>query len=267
MTTNGTQDTPSYKSPPINEVVCGCQFQPLERLKLHHIGTLWEQFKGEFPTVEHLLPFPREDGGLPIDSSTGFPWPRVWFINIIEDRLIQFQPDRFYFNWRKRNEKTEYPRFEKIVGEFVHNFSVLEKFVADVGLGIIQPISWELNYINHIPVGEGWNAPQDFSKVFRDFCWQQNSERFLPHPKNLAWQAIFEIPEEKGELIAKLSHGKRKSDDTHLLILELAARGVGKDASSASRDEWFNLAHTWIVKSFADLTTTEIQEKIWKRES
>ena len=28
---------------------------------------------------------------------------------------------------------------------------------------------------------------------------------------------------------------------------------------------WFDLAHEWIVRGFADLTTEKIQQNIWRR--
>ena len=53
---------PSYKNPPVDEVVCGCQFQPLGRFKLPHLGLFWEKFRREFPTTEHAPPLVSEGG-------------------------------------------------------------------------------------------------------------------------------------------------------------------------------------------------------------
>jgi hypothetical protein len=45
------------------------------------------------------------------------------------------------------------------------------------------------------------------------------------------------------------------------MIFELTARGF----SIGVMDEWFAVAHEWIVKGFDDLTTTTIQESIWNK--
>lgn len=265
MTTTVKQDTPSFENPPINEVVCGCQFQPLERLKMPHLGRLWEHFKEDFPSVEHAPPYPTEEGQFLSDYATGLPLPRVWFINEKESRLIQFQADRYYYNWRKRDGGCAYPRFPTVIGEFSQYLTTVERFASEAGLGLIQPVAWELTYINHLPAGEGWESLDDISDVFRDFQWIPSKGRFLPTPKGVGWQAAFDFPDDKGSLIAKLSQGKRISDDRPMFVLELAARGISVDRSANGMSEWFDMAHEWIVNGFADLTTPEIQKNIWKR--
>src|SRR5258707_9734421 len=94
---------PSYKNPPVDEVVCGFKFDPLSQLKVAHIGLLWERFRGEFPNVQHAAPI-SNDGSILVDETTGIPLPRVWFISKADNELIQFQPDRLYYNWRHRGD-------------------------------------------------------------------------------------------------------------------------------------------------------------------
>ncbi len=84
---------PSYKSPPVDEVVCGYRFEPLSQLKVVHIGLLWEKFRNDFPNVQHAAPI-STDGSIFVDETTGIPLPRVWFISKADNELIQFQPDR-----------------------------------------------------------------------------------------------------------------------------------------------------------------------------
>ena len=46
-----------------------------------------------------------------------------------------------------------------------------------------------------------------------------------------------------------------------MFVLDLTTRGI----SNEGIQEWFDMAHEWIVRGFEDLTTSEIQEKVWKK--
>jgi len=267
MADANTPPMPSYKNPPVIEVACGCRFQPLKHLKLPHVGLLWEKFRKEFPTVEHALPIGDEVTQLPpMDDATGLPWPRVWFINESESRLIQFQPNRVHFNWRRRERDPLYPRYPEIIDSFEKSFTVIQEFLNEMNLGVIDPVQYELTYINHIMQGAGWNMIEDLPNVFRDFHWLEDAGRFLPKPTNVAWQTRFTLPNNMGRLSAKLNQAATIPDSIPLLSLELLARGIGVEKTRAGMRSWFDVAHEWIVKGFADLTTRDIQTKIWKRE-
>ena len=43
---------PSYKDPPVIEVVLSVQFEPLKEFGLAHFGMLWPKFQREFPLTE-----------------------------------------------------------------------------------------------------------------------------------------------------------------------------------------------------------------------
>lgn len=254
---------PSYKQPPVDEVVCGIRFEPLTQLKVPHIGLLWEKFRREYPVLQHAIPIATETSLL-VDETTGVPLPRIWFISKAESELVQFQVDRFYYNWRSRGDN--YPRYPSIIEKFENAKSQLDAFTEELQLGTIKPVEFELTYINHIPTGQGWEIIDDLPKVIRDFAWQKEKHHFLPNPANVAWQVRFELPDGKGWLNVKLNQAMRKGDSVPGLNLELAAKGLGGETTAAALRNWFDLAHEWIVRGFADLTTKEVQETIWKRE-
>lgn len=264
LTTSATK-LPSYKKPPVNEVVCGFAFAPIAEFRIPYIGLLWERFRKEYPLIEHALPLTSERG-LPFDSVTGLPLPRVWFIDNTETRLIQFQADRFYFNWRHRKEEDVYPRYENIISQFKGHLETFLDFLKDMNLGTMSPFECELTYTNHIPKGQGWETIDDLDKVLSDFCWRPMRGRFLPRPVNTAWQAAFALPEDQGRLHVKLSQATRKTDTIPLLVLELSARGSGKEKSIEKAWDWFSTAHEWIVKGFTDITTPDMQKRYWERE-
>jgi len=254
---------PSYKKPPVDEVVCGIRFEPLPELKVPHVGLLWERFRDRYPITQHAAPIGTE-GSLPVDQFTGLPLPRVWFISKTDNELVQFQFNRFYYNWRRRGD--DYPRYSSIIVKFEEAKRQLDEFVKDLQLGVLKTGECELTYINHIPRGQGWETIDDLSKVIPDFTWQTDHD-FLPAPANIAWQARFPLPDGQGWLSAKLNEARRKVDNTPLLLLELSARSLGEKTTEEIQRKWFDLAHEWIVRGFADLTTKKMQETIWKRET
>lgn len=254
---------PSYKQPPVDEVVCGFRFEPLPQLKVPHIGLLWGKFRQEYPVLQHAIPIVTGTS-LPVDETTGVPLPRIWFISKADNELVQLQLDRFYYNWRQRDD--DYPRYPSIITKFEKAKSQLDAFTDELQLGTIKTVECELTYINHIPKGQGWESIDDLPKVVRDFTWQKQKHSFLPAPTNVAWQTGFPLPGGKGRLNIKLNQAARKVDGVPVLILELAAKGLGEEKTGKAMRDWFDLAHEWIVRGFTDLTAKHIQENIWKRE-
>lgn len=254
---------PSYKNPPVNEVVCGVRYDPPKNLRITHFGLLWDKFRSDYPNIQHATPITLAKGEIPVDKTTGLPLPRVWFINKSDDQVIQFQIDRFYFNWRRR--QSDYPRYNHVINNFENVLSTIVDFFPKFKLGELKPLEYELSYINHIPKGQGWNTIDDLPKVFSDFLWKKTKKRFLPNPQNVAWETRFALPEQKGHLIVSLKQATRTEGKVPLMVLELKTRGLSESTSKESIREWFDLAHEWIVRGFTDLITTEIQ-KIWERE-
>lgn len=248
---------PSYKNPPVNEVVCGMRIRPSNKLLIPHIGLLWDKFRTEYPRLQHALPLSTTRGELLVDRITNVPIPRVWFINASDDELIQFQNDRFYFNWRKR--KGDYPRYEHVISNLETVFSSIKDIFSEFSLGELEPKEYELTYINHIPRGTGWERIDDLSEVFSDLIWNKPETRFLPIPQKVSWAAEFPIQDQKGTLSVSLKQGTRKEDELPVFVFEL--RTLGFDSEDTVRN-WFDLAHEWIVRGFTDLTTGKMHE-IW----
>lgn len=256
-------DLPSYKNPPINEVVCGLQFQEPDKLRIPHIGLLWDRFRSGYPTLQHASPIITKKGEILVDNTTGAPLPRVWFINKEDDQLIQFQIDRFYFNWRRR--KNDYPRYNHVIRNFEKVMRTVSDFFKEFDLGELKPIEYELTYINRIPKGQGWDSIDDLPHIFTDFAWDKSRDRFLQDPGKVTWMAEFELPEQKGFLNVNLKQATNIEDKLPLLILELKTRGNGELTETEDIRQWFDMAHEWIVRGFTDLTTPEVQQ-IWEKE-
>jgi uncharacterized protein (TIGR04255 family) len=237
---------PSYKKPPVNEVVFGIRFNTPEEFRLPHIGLFWGKIKSDYPNIQHKPPIASNTGDLKIDFSTGMPIPRMWFINESDDTLVQFQVDRFYFNWRHRDK--EYPRFESIRKEFARLLGMLMDFFIESGLGEFDPIDFELSYINHIPKIEEWNSLDDLSNLFTDFLWHNDRHTFLPKPVRFSWSVDFSLPDNKGKLSVNLKHAMNIKEKSPVMALDIKATGNNDSYNKESILEWFDLAHEWIVK-------------------
>lgn len=248
---------PSYRNPPVNEVVCGMRIRPIDKLLIPHIGLIWNKFKSDYPNIQHAKVLSSPKGEIPIDKVSGLPIPRVWFINSSEDQLIQFQIDRFYFNWRKR--KDDYPRYKHVISNFEKAYGIIGAFLDEFNLGELEPLEYELSYINHIPKGDGWETLDDLSNVFSDFTWKKVNSSFLPSPEEFSWEAQFPLPEQKGVLSTIFKKGIRAEDELPVLVCQLKA--IGFDNNDTARN-WFDLAHKWIVQGFTEITTKKMH-KIW----
>ena len=249
---------PNYKTPPVIEVVCGVTFKQLAGYRAPHTGLLWEMIREDFPRCEHapsLPPFNLE--------SENFPLPRIWFISSDDAHVIQLQDTRFLYNWRKRPQVKHYPRYDSVITAFEKNFKVFLGFVADMGWGSPEPEDCELTYINHIPAGEAWTSTLDIPDVLPDLAWRTDEGRFLPGPKSMAWTSVFDLPDSKGQLAVKLKPVIRRVDKQRMLSLEISANGLGTDRSAPGVRDWFDLAHEWIVRAFADVTSKKVQREIW----
>lgn len=93
------------KNPPIVEVVCGFVFDELSAMDPMLVGQFWSRKRADYP--KHDVRPPVRQPGFAILEGIG---PiRSWFISKGDESVIQIQPDRFYFNWRRQGD--EYPRF------------------------------------------------------------------------------------------------------------------------------------------------------------
>jgi uncharacterized protein (TIGR04255 family) len=264
-------DLPKYEKPPVVELVCGILFETLNKFLAPHMGLLWENFKNEYPNIRQMMPLaPVVEPFDAIPSSIGalsadFPLhPRVWFESKDGTGLIQVQRDRFLYNWKKVKPEDKYLHYDYVIGQFKSCLLHFESFLKDNELGEIKPVQYELTYVNHIPKGQGWNQLSDVGTVFPDISWRSGTNRFLSELEGLNVQTSFKLPERQGRLHAAIRYGIRQPDQP-ILLLELTCRGIGNDRSRPAMWEWFDLAHEWIVRGFADFTSAEMQKSIWRR--
>jgi uncharacterized protein (TIGR04255 family) len=261
---------PDFGNPPVIEVVFGIQFDELRDMKAPHLGFFWEKLgRTEYPECQEMPPLAsvKETYGETFEPSESIamfrsrpPLPRLFYLNSKKDRLIQLQEDRLLQNWKKAEGPIEYPRFKALFPEFQKSWHLFLEFAQEQGLGNPKPNQYELTYLNHIPQGEGWLSPKDTVKVFPDFRCDAKT-CFLPEPEGVSWKKIFKFPDNKGRLHASMKQAVHRETKKTVFVLDLTARGF----SDKGLEDWFGIAHDWIVRGFADLTSIDVQKAIWKR--
>ncbi|MGA2228893.1 MAG: TIGR04255 family protein [Syntrophobacteraceae bacterium] len=262
---------PDFENPPVIEVICGIQFKPLAKFLTPHIGLLWGKYRAEYPETREVAPLDPTLGRyddrsqISIEISDAPPLPRVWFLQKKGNCIIQVQRDRFLHNWRKVDNQEQYPRYDKVKQSFFDGLRHFESFMAENSLGTIDPVQYEMTYLNHVEQGEGWSDLGEIGNIFPDFSFRKTDDRFLPAPNGLNWHTSFLLPQTTSRLHVRIRYAKLRDTGKPLLILELTVRGIGEDRSPEAMDSWFDVAREWIVRGFADLTGNEVQKEIWKR--
>lgn len=253
----------SFRKPPLSEVYCGLVFKPLDRFQIHHIGLLWLRFQDEFPKIQYA----NRIGELPTEilKVGRLAVSRAWFVSDLDDQLVQVQDDRIIFNWRRRSDAGDYPRYPYVIEGFKKAYETLNIFVDEQELGTVEPTEYEMSYINVIPKGDGWDRGGNLDGILPDFCWQASADRTLPTPNVYSWQAVFAIPSDKGLLFAKLDQVTSIPKEEQALRLTLTVKGIDEDPSQEAMNDWFGEAHEVIVNAFADLTHKNVQDQIWER--
>ncbi len=263
-----------YATPPVIEVVCSILFKPIKALLAPYFGLLWEKYKPDYPicrevppltpVIEHLT---EEPPPIDLHLTDVPPLPRMWFVHKNDNGIVQVQRDRFLHNWKKTKPEDEYPRYPTVIKLFKDRLSQFKSFLEENELGVIEPLQYEMTYINHILQGDGWTNLNEIGNVFPDFALRVSKDRFLPEPEGINWRTSFALPNQLGRLHVTIQHGKVRETGQPLLILNLTVRGIGSDKSSDGMWPWFDLAREWIVRGFADLTGEEVQKHIWKKKN
>lgn len=256
---------PHFDKPPVIEVICGVQFQPLRDWRTSYYGLYWTAIKNEYPNTEDHPPL----GKLKLDEKAPEelqvailpPLRRAFFVTEPGNYLIQVQPNRFLHNWRKLSDEEEYPRYEDAYARFVTQWDGFQQFVRKVGLSTPQPEVYELTYINHIMEADS-AFPRDVWK-YLSFYNQNPLSDPAYEPSDIKMHFSWPLGEGTGSLLMEVKRGRRLSDERELLYVEFTARGPAQK-EAADMATWFDIAHDAIVNSF-DKLTTEHGHTVWEK--
>lgn len=245
-----SKDRQVLARPPIVEVALGVQFAPLQALAPLHIGRLWDRaYREAFPhwDVRPLLSrwvetFPAVPPRLGF-RLTEQPKPaRVWLLNQDRTELIQVQPDRLVYNWRREGPDQPYPRFQPIRDRFVQVFEALNGFAKEDLQQAVKPDHAELVKLNRI-----YDVTTLPEAVTTGGALPPRAEG-LVEGRSCAFQLAKLSPD--GKFLGRLYViGEERTDDdgkAHV-HLEFTARGPLPDRDP---NKFFTLANDWINDAF-----------------
>ncbi len=197
----------------------------------------------------------------------GLPEVRLWFLSDDESRLVQVQNDRLIYNWRKTDESGEYPRFDRLRVDFIRECERFASFLEREGQDPIEADQVELTYVNDIPAvfGESsWSHPERYFRLWSEIP----GGSCLPLPDFAQFRTQFTYsPEDEpiGRLHIEMQPRLAGASDTPIYRFQLIGRGAPLGDGLPGVLDILDQEHDWIVQSFTDITTKEMQER-WQRE-
>jgi len=240
-----------FAKSPLTEVICGVEFNAAEFSSVH-FGLYWQTIRDKFPNP----PLDRPPIGtiefLPILPSLR----RVWFESEDRKQLLQLQANRFHYNWRRQEEEDRYPHFQEIYPRFVQEWQLFQEWWLSAESTPLQPIRYELSYINQIDKNFGWNSVDDHKKIFR-FITERFDDLSLK-PRIFDFDLELELKDTTGNLSVRLHQGVKPNDNMPVIILELTASTTATDIDNKI---WFDLAHKSTVETFLSLITDNIKDE------
>ncbi len=264
---------PEFAKPPVVEVACSIQFDPIDGLHAGLLGLLWEEYRSRYPRVEEQAPLhpTREEftvapPRMGIRMAGTFPMPRLWFLTEDGQRLVQVQRDHFIVNWRKLDTGAAYPHYPFLRAMLIEEIDVFQQFLADEKLAPIRAVQTELTYVNHIEARESDGSRKSLSRIVR--IWADNAVGKLPDFEEAAVQAHYIMRDgEKpvGRLHVTIEPQRYVKDNAPLYALTLVARGAPSTSDVDGAIAFLDRGHETIVEGFTAITTDEMH-KTWERQ-
>lgn len=145
---------------PVTEAMITVQFgEALLQLNALHIADIYQSFSAAFPMYDQVQPagpmpykLTHLDGSEPLEYEQS-TFPRLRFQSIANGRVLMLQADRFSYGWQRNaflDTPEEYPGFDLMLREFVANWELLQRWVAERFAIYLQPAVAEVAYINMI---------------------------------------------------------------------------------------------------------------------
>jgi len=241
-------------SPPVVELVLGFHLKN-DVLSQQHIFNIYEKLKEDFPTIEErqpLLDNPIRRPGETVISVGQSYNSRKLFINSEDNKLVQLQSNKFFFNWRKGKNQSDYPDFAGIMSDFNQTLARIEE-VVEISSHVD---TYETTYFDHIVQSEfqtdSFNPfpALNLIKMDRDLT-------------GLNLELFFHEEAVPGDILLRVQSAIRNSDSEKILNME--TKCLGKD-SKLDYKGWFDRSHEELVNLFGSLLQPKALE-VWKQRS
>jgi uncharacterized protein (TIGR04255 family) len=262
-----------FEHPPLVELALSVQFSPLTKLRVTHLGLLWQRFKARFDRVEEQPPLERfvEDFGEPKPvtfeiSLAPLPlFPRVWFLNAEGNELIQVQRDLFAHNWRKSKSGDVYPSYRAVRDTFAEEFGAFLRFVEEQGLGGVEPDHVAVTYVDHVSTENFGRLGVLLNTWSRDYADPRMGE---PEEASCALRFMMKDASGKpfGRIYMDLKPGYRREDKQRLFIMQTVGRGRPSRKGVEGVLETMDSIHRLVVDCFLSITRPEMHAA-WGKKS
>ena len=261
-----------FAKPPVEEVMLSILFEPLDRFFAPHLGEIWREFKNSgffYTTAQGTIPPSIESfsGQIPepqVHISNVPDFGRILFIHESGDQILQIQRDRFTFNWRKIEEGQNYPGFSTIFTSFEDFCTCFRENLKIQGIGEINPLQYELSYINQLMQGDGWNTLNDIGKIYQMFVDSPQLYSFWSEVESAILQTSFPITSLQGRLHLVISNRIKLPEQKQTLQTDFTVSGFPENTES-EMIAWFKSARDHILEKFAGMFTEDIQTQVWER--
>lgn len=268
---------PEYAKPPVVEVACSIQFEPVVGLHAGLLGLLWQTYRERYPDVEQHPPLSavREQFeakavriGFSLEGAfPSFPMPRLWFLNTDGTRLIQVQRDHFIVNWRKLDTDTEYPRYDSIRETLFDEFGRFEAFLRAHDLSMTPVVQTELTYVNHIDARQSDGTRKPLSDIVKIWTGEKPTDK-LPQFEEASFHARY-IMRDGGKPMARLHINLEPQlyvrDNAPVYALTLIARGAPSAPDLQGALSSLDNGHVAIVEGFTAITTDQMH-MVWEKQ-
>ena len=125
----------------------------------------------------------------------------------------------------------------------------------------------ELTYVNELAAAEPRQKRLPLEAVLR-IARALPAPEFLPDADDAQWIGSWTIVDEAaspaGRLTASAQPGLRQLDQQPIYLLTMSGALPGQVCGTAAIFDRLDVAHEWIVRGFADLTTKDMHDQ-WKR--
>lgn len=261
----------TFHDPPVIEVALGVQFGGRVTDDARTLGEFWPRIRDQFPALEHHPAIPPQieefGAGSPVPSfeiSSEPPATRYWFKGADGDQVVQLQPDRLLFNWRKAGPEAEYPRYEQLRPQFGAHLTTL--------LGLLDedeqatPTWCEVNYVNHV-AGDSADAPRPgLHEVLTLVNAPPESVEPELEDQSLAQRYLIRRDgEPAGRLHLSAGPQIRLVDGAELHVISLAVRLPPTAPTIEGVLETLDVGRELIVQTFRDVTRPTMHER-WRLE-
>lgn len=267
-------DDVHFDASPLTEVVLSAQFAPLAGLTTGHFGWYWKNtLTPEWTQSATTTSLPDqfeefEEAGLWRASGIPFSFVppddpgRFQVFSADDERAIQVQRTRFFYNWRRR--ALPYPRHVEVRRAFLAHLAEFQGFLSLAGLGTLAPNQWEISYVNHFPKGGLWSTPSEWSGILPALLGSPGGGDAL-RLESAVGEWHFVIAPELGRVHVALQHARVASQDgKEVLQLQLTARGPLREQSGPDLERGIQLGHEACLRTFLRITSPSAQSA-WKR--